>query len=180
MLRMNCLYWPKSPPHMTPILPTYSLCGCTVESLPQQMLSSPSPSSCSSHSSHSSSCSSCSSCSPHSSSCSSRSMSATLVLSAVVRLNCSAATLPHAPHVPPHTQPCYMVKSATACSTSPPKHCTLESPSVSSHYLLFTTLAITTPLSSCTAESGSPDATATHHSRCHHPSQQLYCRELLP
>ena len=37
----------------------------------------------------------------------------------------------------------HMVESATACSTSPPKHCTLESPSVSLHYLPFTTLAIT-------------------------------------
>src|SRR5882724_80876 len=165
MLRMNCL-WPKSPLRATPILTTYSLCGCTAESLPQQMLSSPSPSSRSSRSSSRSSCSSSrSSCSssrssshsssrsPRSSSHSSRSMSPTLVLSAVVCLHCSAATLPHAPHVPPHAQPCYTVKSATARSTSPPKHCTLKSPSVSLHYLLFTTLAITTPLSSCTAES---------------------------
>src|SRR5882724_9961039 len=160
MLRMNCL-WPKSPLRATPILTTYSLCGCTVESLPQQMLSSPSPSSrsssCSSRrSSRSSSRSSCSSSrsscssshssahsssrSPRSSSRSSRSMSPTLVLSAVVRLHCSAATLPHAPHIPPHAQPCYMVKSATARST-----------------LL-----------------------AVHHTLRHHPSQQLYCGEFLP
>src|SRR5882724_2248064 len=118
MLRMNCLYWPKSPLHATPILTTYSLCSCTAESLPQQMLSSPSPSSHSSCSSCSSSCSSCSSSrSSCSSSHSSRSMSPTLVLSVVVRLHCSAATLPHAPHVPPHAQPCYTVKSATARST---------------------------------------------------------------
>src|SRR5882724_10034904 len=32
MLRMNCLYWPKSPLRTTPILITYSLCGCTAES----------------------------------------------------------------------------------------------------------------------------------------------------
>src|SRR5882724_211507 len=69
-----------------------------------------------------------------------------------------------------------MVESATGHSTSPPKCCTLESPSVSSHYSPFTMLAITTaescspnfplpltmlgittPLSSCTAKSCSPD-----------------------
>src|SRR5882724_2695028 len=111
-------------------------------------------------------------------------MAPTLVLSAVVLQRACTAVLPpstpHAPHISPHTQPCYTIKSATACSTSPPKCCMLKSPSISSHYSLFTMLAITTPLSGCTAESGSPDATATHHSCHHHPSQQLYCRELLP
>src|SRR5467141_1227571 len=52
-----------------------------------------------------------------------------------------------------------MVESATASSTSPPKHCMLESASVSSRYSLLTTLAVTTPLSGCTAENCSPDAT---------------------
>jgi len=76
-----------------------------------------------------------------------------------------------------------MVESATASSTSPPKRCTLESASVSSRYSLLTTLTATTPLSSCTAENCSPDATlptAAHHARHRHPSQRLYCGELLP
>src|SRR5882672_7175285 len=37
-----------------------------------------------------------------------------------------------------------MVESPTANSTSPPKHCMLESASVSLRYLLFTTLSVTT------------------------------------
>src|SRR5882724_5257122 len=71
-----------------------------------------------------------------------------------------------------------MVESATGRSTSPPKCCMLKSPSISSHYSPFITLAITTtescspnfplpltmltittPLSGCTAESCSPDFT---------------------
>src|SRR5882672_7436482 len=52
-----------------------------------------------------------------------------------------------------------MVESATASSTSPPKCCTLKSASVSSCYSLLTMLAVTTPLSGCTVENCSPDAT---------------------
>src|SRR5882724_1643408 len=92
-------------------------------------------------------------------------MSPTLVLSAVVLWRACSAVLP-----PSLILPTFLlmlspvIQCATACSTSPPKHCTLKSPSVSSHYSLFTTLAITTPLSGCTAERGTPDAAATHHS----------------
>src|SRR5882724_4617598 len=102
--------------------------------------------------------------SPRSSSRSSRPMSPTLVLSAVVRLHCSAATLPHAPHVPPHAQPCYTVKSATAHSTLlAVHHARHHNPSqrvvllrvAPPMLLLLTTLR-------------------------HHPSQWLYCGEFLP
>src|SRR5882672_7550352 len=60
----------------------------------------------------------------------------------------------------------------------------LESVSVSLRYSPFTTLSVTTPLSGCTAESCSPNFATLPAvailARCHHPSQQLYCRELLP
>src|SRR5882724_10560520 len=78
-----------------------------------------------------------------------------------------------------------MVKSATAHSTSPPKCCMLESPSISSCYFPFTMLAITTPLSGCTAESCFPDFTtlcqySPTHSLCDCTVESLPCTPHTP
>src|SRR5882724_6939964 len=68
---------------------------------------------------------------------SSRLMAPTLVLSAVVLQRAGTVVLPpstpHAPHIPPHAPRASLsshmlltLLPRTLCSTSPPKHCTLE------------------------------------------------------
>src|SRR5882724_10107210 len=145
MLRMNCLYWPKSPLRVTPILITYSLCGCTAESrfspliLSAVVLRRAYLSKCSHHQAP-----------PH---------------APHAPPHLPPHTPPHAPHTPPRAPlgrclPPWFSLWLYACTAVLPPSLMLPtflltlSPVIRSrvlllapHYSPFTTLAITTPLS---------------------------------